>query len=95
MSIETQEPTRLGLADLAGSALEGEDGQGSFEETESTKVKFVGMAFDDFDQKPIKIGDEMVFTVKARCVGVGDEAMHDGHVRHVVKMDVQSVILSD
>lgn len=80
------------LAEAAASALSGDDVQGEFEETESTKVKFVGMQYDAFEES-IKIGDEVTFTVRARCSGVGDEYMaSSGNIRHYVKMDVQSVV---
>lgn len=91
---DTVEETGLGDAAAAGlDHIDGEaaEGQGEFEETQATKVKFVGMAYDAFEES-IQIGDEMVFIVKARCVGVGDEAMKTGGRRHLVKMDVQSVL---
>lgn len=60
--------------------------------TDYAKVKFVGMAFDDLDRQ-IGIGDELVLSVRARCVGVGQEQMHDG-VRRIVKMRTTSVVVS-
>lgn len=80
------------LADAAASALSGENVQEEFDETEATKVKFIGMQYDAFEES-IRIGDEMTFTVRARCTGVGDEYMKSsGGIRHYVKMDVQSVL---
>lgn len=88
------DPSRepVSLADAAASALSGDNVQEEFEETEATKVKFVGMQYDAFEEN-IKIGDEVTFTVRARCSGVGDEYMQSsGNIRHYVKMDVQSVV---
>lgn len=88
---EDREP--VSLAEAASTALgDGEVTQDGFEETESTKVKFVGMQYDAFEEN-IQIGDEIVFTVRARCTGVGDEYMQtSGNIRHYVKMEVQSVL---
>lgn len=87
---ESREP--VSLADAAAAAFGDKGEQGEFDETESTKVKFVGMQYDAFEEN-IKIGDEMVFVVRARCTGVGDEYMKaSGNIRHVVKMDVLSVL---
>lgn len=68
------------------------DGQDSLPGTDYTKVKFVGMALDALDADVV-IGDELVFAVRARCVGVGDDEVKDGLVRHVAKMKVSSVVL--
>ncbi len=94
------EPVALGdaaqeaLADLAGADYQGT--QDALEDTDYLKVKFVGMAFDSLD-KDIKIGDERTFLVRARCVGTAEEASkRDGTaIRHIAKMDVQSVVLKD
>lgn len=79
------------LGDIAGEALSGAETQEVLDDTDFMKVKFVGMAFDSLDQE-IEIGDEMVFRVRARCIGVGQEARKsDGAIRNLAKMDVQSV----
>ena len=92
---DKQEPASL--ADAAQQAmadvLEGGATQDVLDDTDYTKVKFVGMSFDSLD-KDVKIGDEKTFIVRARCIGTADEASkRDGSIRHVVKMDVQSVVL--
>lgn len=67
-------------------------GQDALDGTDYTKVKFVGMALDALDQD-IDIGDELEFRVRARCVGVGDDEMNGGMVRHAAKMKVSSVVV--
>lgn len=93
---EKPERAPVSLADAATAALSGGDGaQGEFDETQATKVKFAGMGYDAFEES-IKIGDEITFLVRTRCIGVGDEVMKSaGTVRHMVKMEVQSVIPQD
>lgn len=93
------EPVSLGaaaqeaLGNLGGSEYAGT--QEVLEDTDYLKVKFVGMSFDSLD-KGIKIGDEQTFTVRARCIGTAEEASKvDGQIRHIAKMDVQSVILNN
>lgn len=88
------------LADAAASAF-GSDlselsgVQEELEGTDYTKARFVGMSFDSLDRE-INIGDEIVFLVKARCLGKGDEASKtDGRIRKYVKMDVQSVVVKE
>lgn len=83
----------VSLAEAAASALSGIDGgQGELEGTQATKVKFVGMQYDAFEED-IRIGDEMSFAVRARCVGIGDELIKvDQHTRHYVKMEVLSCL---
>lgn len=93
------DPAQVNLGDAATAGLGVfTDGSGAtqeeFDGMDYSKVRFVGLSFDSLDQD-IKIGDEHTFTVRARCVGAGDEEMKDGHVRHVVKMDVKSVILQE
>jgi hypothetical protein len=89
-----------GLADAAASAFGDnlDSLAGTQEELDGTdylKARFVGMAFDSLDRE-IHIGDEIVFTVKARCLGEGSEASKsDGRVRRYVKMDVQSVTIAE
>ena len=80
------------LGDLAGDALHGVEAQEVLDDTEFTKVRFVGMSLDSLSDA-FKIGDEMEFRVRARCLAVGDEARKGdlSSVRHVVKMDVLSV----
>lgn len=92
----------VSLADAAGAALSSvpdDDGaaQETLDGTDYTKVKFVGMSFDSLGKEDApRIGDEMTFLVRARCVASGDEASkRDGGIRHVVKMDVQSVVVSE
>lgn len=88
----------LSLGEVARAAMGGVAGehgvQEQFDGMDFTKVRFVGMAYDSLDHD-FKIGDEATFTVRARCTGVGDEAMRDGHVRHIVKMDVLGVAMPD
>lgn len=94
-----EDPLSLGSAAAeAVSILVTESGksiQEPLDGTEYLKVKFVGMAFDSLD-KDIKIGDEMSFLVRARCTGTAIEASKtDGSLRHIAKMDVQSVVLDN
>lgn len=87
-----RDPVQLGDAAKAALADVADGTQSVLEETNFTKVKFVGMSFDSLDAG-INIGDEMTFLVRARCIGTADEASkRDGAIRHVVKMDVQSVV---
>ena len=84
--------TSLGDAATAALSSVGDPSQEAFDGMENlNKVKFVGMSMDSLDDLP-KIGTEMVFLVRARCIGTGEEEMRDGHVRHFAKMDVQSVV---
>ena len=98
MSVDTETSTEpVGLGDAAMAALTemtetAGAAQTEFENMDYAKVKFVGMSFDSLETN-IVIGDEHTFLVRARCVGTGDEALKDGHIRHVVKMDVSSVLL--
>jgi len=80
------------LGEIAGEALHGVEQQEMLDDTEFTKVRFVGMSLDSLSDQ-FKIGDEMEFRVRARCLAVGDEARKGdlSSVRHVVKMDVLSV----
>jgi hypothetical protein len=99
LEVALPEGEPIALGDAAQSALQDvlEHGgtQDVLEDTDYTKVRFVGMSFDSLDHG-IKIGDEKTFIVRARCVGTADEASkQDGHVRHIVKMDVQSVVVQD
>lgn len=89
----------ISLGDAAKTALSGMTDQtgatqDEFEGMDFAKVKFIGMSFDSLE-KDIAIGDEHTFLVRARCTGSGDEEMKDGHIRHIVKMDVKSVILQE
>ena len=78
------------LGEIAGEALSGAETQEVLDDTDFTKVRFVGMSFDSLDQG-IQIG-ELVLRVRARCIGVGQEARKsDGAIRNLAKMDVQSV----
>jgi hypothetical protein len=72
------------VPDHDGSAIEPLEG------TDYTKVKFVGVAFDELENAP-KIGDELAFNVRGRCVGVGEEQMADGHIRKTAKIKTFSV----
>lgn len=88
----------VSLGDAAAQALDsmGDEmgAQQVLDGTDYAKVKFVGMSYDSLETE-FKIGDEATFLVRARCVGSGDEEMRDGHIRHVVKMDVRSVIVQE
>lgn len=87
------EPTDdLGMI-AAGSLANGEH-QDALEGTNFTKVRFTGMGYNALEAD-LKIGDELTFLVTARCVGIGDEAVRkdEDQIRHVAKMDVQSVDL--
>ena len=53
-------------------------------------VKFTGMSGSALDT-PADLGDEQVFTVTARCVGVGSELRKDGEVRQIRRMEVVEV----
>lgn len=69
------------------------EGQDPLDGTDYVKVKFVGMAYDSLSDRP-DIGDELVFTVRARCRGNGTEEMKSGAIREVAKFEVQSVLLA-
>jgi hypothetical protein len=58
--------------------------------TDHTKFRFVGVKYESLS-KDFKLGDSHEFTVRGRIVGVGDEEMKDGHIGHVVKLEVTSV----
>lgn len=97
--MDSPDPVALGdaaqeaLADLAGGEFAGT--QDVLEDTDYLKVRFVGMAFDSLE-KDIRIGDEKTFLVRARCIGTAEEASkQDGSIRHIAKMDVQSVALKE
>lgn len=87
------------LADVADAGLsavpepEGPD-QGAFENTDYTKVTFVGTNYQTLDYTP-KIGDEVEFIVKGRIVEVGDRALKSGFTQHFGKCDVASVTKRD
>lgn len=86
--------TETDLGEVARQGLEDVEDQGGpqgmFKDMDYTKVKFVGVQYDTLEL-PLKIGDEVVFLVQGRVTAVGDEAMKDGHIRHVAKVEVQSV----
>ena len=87
------------LGDAAAAALEGfDDGaaqQDPLDGTDYLKVKFVGMSMDSLEEE-IPLGKELVFTVRARCTGNGNEmSKQDGHIKRFVKMDVQSVQIKE
>lgn len=68
------------------------DGEQTFEGMDrTTKVKFVGVQYNSL-KADFPLGEEVEFKVRGRVVGVGDEEMKDAHVRHVVKVDVDSVV---
>ena len=86
-----------GLGDAATQAMSDVIEQGgaqtAFDGMENvTKVKFTGMAFDSIEDS-IKLGDEVVFLVRARCTAETRETMKDGHIRDVRRMDVTSVVI--
>ena len=93
---EDREPVQLGEAAKVALTSLGDDhgAQGELDGMDYTKVKFVGVQFDALETD-VKIGDLLTFTVKGRVVGVGDEAMRDGHIRHYAKVSVDSVLLAD
>lgn len=67
------------------------EGQQTFDGMDkTTKVKFVGVQYDSL-RTHFQLGEEVEFKVRGRVVGTGDEEMNDGHVRHVVKVDVAAV----
>lgn len=89
--------TDAGLAEAATQAmadvLEGDGAQPAFDGLEDvTKVKFTGMAFDSVDGG-IKLGDEVVFLVRARCTAETKEVMKTGSTRDVRRMEVTSVVV--
>lgn len=89
---EKNPPIRLGEA--AASAISSDPTQGALEGMEDedvTKVKFLGMAKNSLDGEDLRIGDKATFLVHARCVGVGEDEMADGHRRQFVKMAVQEI----
>lgn len=91
----SEENGPVSLADAATSALADigdADGaaQAQFEGMDFTKIKFVGVQYDTLELGP-KIGDVLDFHVRGKVVAVGDEAMKDGHIRHVAKVEVDSV----
>ena len=67
-------------------------GQEPLDNTDYTKVKFLGVSMDALDEE-FKIGDEAEFIVRARCKGIGEDEMADGHTREFAKMKVSSVKL--
>lgn len=88
----------VSLGDAAKSALAtiGDDhgAQGELDGMDYTKVRFVGVQFDALETE-VKMNDEMTFQVRGRVVGIGDEVMADGHIRHYAKVKVESVTLND
>ena len=89
---EKNPPIRL--ADAATSALSHDADQAAFDGLENddmTKVKFLGMAKNSLDGEDLKIGTDATFIVHARCVGVGEDEMADGHTRSFVKMRVEDI----
>jgi hypothetical protein len=61
-----------------------------FKGMDFTKVAFLGMNYNTLD-KDYKIGDEVSFLVTGTVGAVGDEAMADGHIRHMVKVKVRGI----
>lgn len=85
------------LADLARASLGDEDDdQGSLisDEELPSKVVFTGTAYDDVNGADLKIGDRVRVVVSGRVIEVGDKELTD-HVRHVVKVKVESVVEYD
>jgi hypothetical protein len=58
--------------------------------TTPTRVKFLGTKYDTL-MGDFKIDDEHEFTVRGVVKAVGDEKVKDGHIGHVVKIEVTSV----
>lgn len=88
----TSEETGMSLGEAADAGLTNLGEQDALDGMESaTKIKFVGMSYDTLDDAPT-IGSEVVFLVRGRVVGHGQEEMADGHVRETAKVKVLSVI---
>jgi hypothetical protein len=83
------------LAGLARASLgddEGEEQDSLIDDEElPSKVVFQGTAFDDVNGIHLKIGDRVRVIVSGRVIEVGDKELTD-HVRHVVKVKVESVV---
>ena len=84
------------LADVAESGLasvpepEGPD-QGVFENTDYSKITFLGTNYQSLDYRP-KIGEEVEFVVRGRIKEIGDRQMANGFTQHFGKVDVSSVM---
>lgn len=86
------------LAQVAASAqqdVEATEGsatpaQATFKGMNYSKVLFQGVQYDTLDSG-YKIGDEVSFMVTGRVKAVGDVQLADGHIRHEVKVKVNSV----
>lgn len=94
MSGDLGEAAQAGLASVADEQGMVDGGQPALEGTNYTQVSFLGVKADTLDHG-LKIGDLVRCTVVGRVKEVGDKQMKDDSVRHVVKVDVDSVILND
>lgn len=81
-------------AGVAGVTVSNQDGLPELEDGDVLKVKFVGMS-TELVQSAFAIGAHTRFAVTARCVGIGEEELADGHVRRFAKMKVETVAVSD
>jgi hypothetical protein len=88
MSTDVYEDEDLGAAAAAGV---GDDVDQPALVPEGTKIKFVGVNFDDTENR-WQLGDEAVFLVRGRVTGETEEIMADGHHRNTLKVEVRSVI---
>lgn len=81
---------RAGLDDVPETEGGATPAQGAFEGMDYTKIRFVGVNYDTIEMSP-KIGDRLDFLVGGKVVEVGDKALKDGHIQHIVKVDVDHV----
>ena len=86
----------VGLADAASAGLgddvydEGPVQDALVEGEEGTKVRFIGMQYNQLDGAP-RLGEKVAFTVTGVVVGTGEEQMANGHIRHYAKVAVETV----
>lgn len=93
MTTDVQEPVDEDLGAAAGAGFDDDVDQPALV-PEGTKVRFVGVNFEDTENR-WKLGDEVTFLVKGRIVGDTEEIMADGHHRNTLKVDVRSVMPAD
>lgn len=91
----SEDRTALGEAAANAVAALANGEQEAFEGmNDVTKVRFTGMAFDSIDNV-IKLGDELMFLVVARCTAETKETLKDGLTRNIRRMDVSSVVIRE
>lgn len=90
------EPSLADVADAGLQSVPEPEGpsQGVFENTDYTKVTFVGANYQSLEYSP-RIGEEVEFIVKGRVKAVGDEKMASGFIRHMGKVEVTSILMRD